>query len=247
MEKNFKQNILLVDDRPENLLVLISVLEDPERNFIEACSGEEALKLLLKHEVSLILLDVQMPGIDGFETAQLIRGKQKTKHIPIIFVTAISKEQKHIFKGYQAGAVDYLPKPIDSDILKSKVNIFLDLDRQRTIVKHQNEALEAAKINTDNILNNINDGVFLVNKDIEIKPEYSLVTSQIFDRDDLAEKNLLSILDKKISKKNYEDINIFFEVIFKKDISEEVITDLNPFTNIEYTGNGSSGEVKNVK
>ena len=162
MEKKFMQSILLVDDRPENILALRSILEDENLNFIEAESGEEALKKLLKDEVALILLDVQMPGLDGFETARLIRGRQKTKHLPIIFVTAISKEAENIYKGYQSGAVDYLPKPIDSDILKSKVNIFLELDRQKSLVKLQNIALEKAKLNTDNILNNINDGVFLI-------------------------------------------------------------------------------------
>ena len=94
--KSIKQQVLLVDDRPENLLSLESTLENENLIFLKAESGEEALKILLKEDVSLILLDVQMPGMDGFEAASLIRGKQKTRHIPIIFVTAISKEQKHI-------------------------------------------------------------------------------------------------------------------------------------------------------
>ena len=97
MNKKITQNILLVDDRPENLLALESVLEEPDRNFIKATSGKQALGILLKNDVSLILLDVQMPEMDGFETATFIRGSNKTKHIPIIFISAISKEEKHVF------------------------------------------------------------------------------------------------------------------------------------------------------
>ena len=131
MEASITQNILLVDDRPENIMVLENILKGENRNFLKAESGEEALRILLKSDVSLILLDVQMPGIDGFETAALIRGTQRTSKIPIVFVTAISKEQKHIFKGYESAAVDYLFKPVDPEIVQSKVKIFLELDQQR--------------------------------------------------------------------------------------------------------------------
>jgi two-component system sensor histidine kinase/response regulator len=126
-----RTNVLIVDDRPENLLALESLLENPSLNIIKANSGNEALGLVLQHDFALVLLDVQMPEMDGFETAELMRSSQKTKHIPIIFVTAISKEQQHIFKGYEAGAVDYLFKPLDPQILQSKVKVFLDLHRQR--------------------------------------------------------------------------------------------------------------------
>ncbi len=131
MNEAEKANILIVDDRPENLLALESLLESPSLNIIKANSGNEALGLVLEHDFALILLDVQMPEMDGFETAELMRSSKKTKHIPIIFVTAISKEQQHIFQGYEAGAVDYLFKPLDPHILQSKVNIFLDLHRQK--------------------------------------------------------------------------------------------------------------------
>lgn len=136
--------ILIVDDRIENLVALEKTLADLDAEIIKAASGEEALAVLLEHTVALILLDVQMPGMDGFETATLIRGNQDTRHIPIIFVTAISKEQKHIFSGYASGAVDYLFKPLDPEILKSKVGVFLELDRQKTIIAKTNEQLRIA-------------------------------------------------------------------------------------------------------
>ena len=122
-----KANILLVDDRSENLLALRAILESLDCRFVEANSGTQALKHLLKDEFALILMDVQMPGLDGFETTTLIKEREKTRHIPIIFVTAISKEQHYIFKGYSSGAVDYISKPFDPDILRSKVAVFIDL------------------------------------------------------------------------------------------------------------------------
>ncbi|RLD90175.1 MAG: hybrid sensor histidine kinase/response regulator [Bacteroidetes bacterium] len=126
-----KFNILIVDDHPENLLALESILEGPDLNILKASSGNEALGVLLDYEVSLVLLDVQMPGMDGFETAELMRSNEHTKNIPIIFVTAISKQRKHIFKGYEAGAVDYLYKPLDLEILKSKVKAFIEFFKHK--------------------------------------------------------------------------------------------------------------------
>ena len=124
-------DILTVDDKPANLLALRKILERPGLNIVEATSGNDALALMLEHDFALILLDVQMPDMDGFETAELMRGNEETKHIPIIFVTAINKEQKYVFEGYDKGAVDYLFKPLDPDILQSKVNIFLELHKQK--------------------------------------------------------------------------------------------------------------------
>jgi len=139
---NDKTSILLVDDRPENLLALETILKRPGLNLIKASSGNEALGLVLDYDFALVLLDVQMPEMDGFETAELIRGNEETRHIPIIFVTAISKEQKHVFKGYEAGAVDYLFKPLDPDILQGKVNIFLELYQQKRALKEATRGLE---------------------------------------------------------------------------------------------------------
>jgi len=126
-----KFKILLVDDRPENLITLESILESPELDIHKANSGNEALGLLLEHNFALVLLDVQMPGMDGFETAEIMRANDRTKHVPIIFVTAINKQRKHIFQGYQSGAVDYLYKPLDLEILKNKVKAFIEFFRYR--------------------------------------------------------------------------------------------------------------------
>src|SRR5258705_11950440 len=123
-------NILLVDDRPENLLALEAILEPLDQKLLYAHSGEEALRQLLLHEVAIILLDVQMPLPDGFETAQLIKRRERTKHIPIIFITAISKDEEHVFLGYSAGAVDYVFKPFNPDVLPPKVALCIKLRRK---------------------------------------------------------------------------------------------------------------------
>ncbi|MCP5049148.1 MAG: response regulator [bacterium] len=142
-------NILIVDDRPENLLALERLLEGPGIHIIRAASGNEALGLVLDHDFALVLLDVQMPQMDGFETAELMRGNASTRHIPIIFVTAISKEQKYVFKGYESGAVDYLFKPLDTHVLQSKVNIFIEMHRQKKALERSNRELETAHRETE--------------------------------------------------------------------------------------------------
>jgi diguanylate cyclase (GGDEF)-like protein len=124
-------NILLVDDRVDNLDALEAVLEPLGQNLVRAPSGEEALRQLLNDEFALILLDVQMPGMDGFETAARIKQRARTRHIPIIFLTAISKDAGQAQRGYTMGAVDYLFKPFDPHVLRSKVAVFLDLHRLR--------------------------------------------------------------------------------------------------------------------
>src|SRR6202042_1099169 len=123
--------VLLVDDTPENLVALEALLRRDGVELLKAASGAEALELLLVHEVSLALLDVQMPEMDGFELAELMRGAERTKHVPIIFVTAGSRDPSRVFKGYESGAVDFLFKPIDPHILRSKVDVFLELAQQR--------------------------------------------------------------------------------------------------------------------
>ena len=136
-----KYNILLVDDRPENLITLEGILDSPELNIFTANSGNEALGMLLENDFALVLMDVQMPGMDGFETAEIMRSNEKTKQIPIIFVTAISKQRRHIFKGYQAGAVDYLYKPLDLEILKSKIKAFIEFFKHKTALEETTKEL----------------------------------------------------------------------------------------------------------
>ena len=134
--------LLLVDDHPENLIALEGVLGSPDRILHKANSGPQALELVLENDYALILMDVQMPMMDGFETARLIRGLEQTRNIPIIFVTAISKDERNIFKGYHSGAVDYMFKPIDPDILVSKVNVFTELYKQRMLLKEHSSQLQ---------------------------------------------------------------------------------------------------------
>lgn len=140
-----KPEILVVDDRAENLLAMERLLEDLDAEIYSATSGNDALALVLDHDFALILLDVQMPDMDGFETAEMIRLSDETAHIPIIFVTAISKERQHVFKGYESGAVDYIFKPVEAKILLSKVIIFLDLYRQKQQLHDLVEELKQSK------------------------------------------------------------------------------------------------------
>ncbi|HSD90147.1 MAG TPA: response regulator, partial [Kofleriaceae bacterium] len=126
-----KIKILVVDDTPENLVALDALLGREEVEVLTAHSGQEALELLLVHEVALALLDVQMPEMDGFELAELMRGSERTKHVPIIFVTAGARDPKRVFKGYETGAVDFLFKPIEAHVLRSKVEVFLELAKRR--------------------------------------------------------------------------------------------------------------------
>lgn len=129
--------ILLVDDRPENLRALEAVLEPLGHDLLPARSGEEALGRLLREEVALILLDIMMPGLDGFETVELIKQRERTREIPIIFLTAINQAIEHHLRGYALGAVDYITKPFDAHILRSKVSVFLDLHEKREQLRAQ--------------------------------------------------------------------------------------------------------------
>lgn len=124
-------NVLLVDDTSENLVALEALLRRPDIELICAHSGAEALEQCLVHDLALALVDVQMPEMDGFELAELMRGAERTKHVPIIFVTAGARDQQRVFRGYDSGAVDFLYKPIDPKILISKVNVFVELAQQR--------------------------------------------------------------------------------------------------------------------
>ena len=134
-------NILLVDDRPENLMALEATLSYLDQNIVKANSGREALKLLLDHDFALILMDVHMPEMDGFETAALIRQREKSQSIPIIFLTAMNKSEGQVFRGYSLGAVDYIFKPFEPEILKAKVAVFIELYKKTKEIKRQAELL----------------------------------------------------------------------------------------------------------
>ena len=134
---------LLVDDLEENLLSLEALLRRSDLVLLKARSGDEALELLLRQEVALALVDVQMPGLNGFELAELMRGNERTRRIPIIFLTAGTADTQRRFRGYEAGAVDFIYKPIEADILRSKADVFFELHRQRQQLADQRDALEA--------------------------------------------------------------------------------------------------------
>jgi len=139
LKEDYKPAILIVDDSPTNLCAMEKVLGILDAVVLKAQSGNEALSLMLRHDFAVVLLDVQMPDMDGFETAALMRDDEAIRYVPIIFVTAISKTEEYIFKGYEAGAVDYLFKPVNPEILRNKVKVFLELDRQKKAldVMHQ--------------------------------------------------------------------------------------------------------------
>jgi signal transduction histidine kinase len=145
MLSEIQANLLIVDDLPENLLALEALIKREDRTVFKALSADEALSLLLQHEFALAILDVQMPGMNGFELAELMRSTERTKNIPIVFVSAAGRELNYAFKGYESGAVDFLHKPLDIHAVKSKVNVFVDFYRQRKAMKQQVEALEQSR------------------------------------------------------------------------------------------------------
>lgn len=149
--------ILLVDDNQDNLMSMEVVLEREGYIFYKALSGRDALKILLKEDdFSLILLDVKMPIMDGYETAELIYQRDKLKHIPMIFITGQDYEEAAVFKGYQSGAVDYIRKPFNPQILRSKVAVFAELYKKNQLLQKQEEKLRA-----------INEDLMRLNQDLE--------------------------------------------------------------------------------
>ena len=137
--------LLIVDDLPENVLALEALIRQDNRIIFQASRGEDALNLLLEHDFALAILDVQMPGMNGFELAELMRSTERTRHVPIVFVTAAGKESNYSFKGYETGAVDFLYKPLDIEAVKSKVNVFVELYLQRNETRRQVQALEKSR------------------------------------------------------------------------------------------------------
>ena len=151
--------LLLVDDHPENLLALEAILEAPGQELVLAGSGSEALRQLLQHDFAAIILDVMMPEMDGFETAALIRQRERSRYTPIIFLTALGKSEEALFRGYDVGAVDYLVKPIVPAVLKSKVAVFVQL-------KRQSEMLEAKNIELNSMIHELEAFSYTVAHDL---------------------------------------------------------------------------------
>ena len=145
MENREKLKILIVDDVKENLLALNALLARDDVEIFKAQSGSHALELMVKHDFCLALLDIQMPEMNGFELAEFMRGTNKTRNIPIIFVTAATKDERYVFKGYESGAVDFLRKPLDPYVVRSKVNVFLQLHQQKVELTKQVAELKQTK------------------------------------------------------------------------------------------------------
>ncbi|UOT00379.1 hybrid sensor histidine kinase/response regulator [Xanthomonas arboricola] len=136
--------LLIVDDVPQNLVAMEALLQRDGLQVLCAASGAQALELLLEHDVALALLDVHMPEMDGFSLAELMRGSQRSRHVPIIFLTASPNDPMRAFQGYETGAVDFLHKPIEPHVILSKVNVFIELYQQRRLLKARNASLERA-------------------------------------------------------------------------------------------------------
>src|SRR4029079_10627848 len=175
-----KANVLLVDDRAENLLALESVLTELDQNLVQATSAQDALRHLLLEDFALILLDVQMPGLSGFELAELIRERERTQHTPIIFISAESVHEQNIFKGYSLGAVDYLTKPVDPEILKSKVRFFSKLFLQQDQIRRQARELTETNKRLDDLNVDLEERVRL--RTLELEKTNSELAAEVDER-----------------------------------------------------------------
>jgi signal transduction histidine kinase len=180
MSAHDPSKLLIVDDLPENLRALDALIRDEQRLVFQAQSGEEALSLMLEHEFALAILDVQMPGMDGFELAELMRSTSRTRNIPIVFVSAAGRELNYAFKGYETGAVDFLYKPLDPDAVRSKVHVFVTLDQQRREMQRQMEALEAARREQEVLLRELNATQAELQRSLRMRDEFmSLVAHEL--------------------------------------------------------------------
>ena len=173
-------SVLIVDDLPENLLALEALLQEEPLRVIAAASGEEALSLLLEHEFALALLDVQMPGMSGFELAELIRGSSRTRHLPIVFVSAADREPGYTFRGYEHGAVDFLYKPLDAHAVKSKVRVFTELHAKSRELRRQLVELETARRAQESLLTELQHTQADLQRALKMRDEFmSMVTHEL--------------------------------------------------------------------
>ncbi|KDD70561.1 signal transduction histidine kinase [Pseudomonas sp. BT76 TE3572] len=172
--------LLIVDDLPENLLALEALIRREDRIVYKALSADEALSLLLQHEFAMAILDVQMPGMNGFELAELMRGTEKTKNIPIVFVSAAGRELNYAFKGYESGAVDFLYKPLDIHAVKSKVNVFVELYRQSKAMKQQVEELEQSRREQEALLKQLQSAQLELEQAVRMRDDFmSIVAHEV--------------------------------------------------------------------
>jgi len=180
MLSTIQAKLLIVDDLPENLLALEALIKREDRIVYKALSADEALSLLLQHEFAMAILDVQMPGMNGFELAELMRGTEKTKNIPIVFVSAGGRELNYAFKGYESGAVDFLYKPLDIHAVKSKVNVFVELYRQSKAMKQQVEELEQSRREQEALLKQLQSTQLELEQAVRMRDDFmSIVAHEV--------------------------------------------------------------------
>ncbi|WP_426110775.1 hybrid sensor histidine kinase/response regulator [Pseudomonas sp. DSP3-2-2] len=177
MLSHIQAKLLIVDDLPENLLALEALIKREDRAVFKALSADEALSLLLQHEFAMAILDVQMPGMNGFELAELMRSTERTKSIPIVFVSAAGRELNYAFKGYESGAVDFLHKPLDIHAVKSKVNVFVDLYRQRKAMKEQVEELEQSRHEQEALLRQLQTTQGELERAVRMRDDFMSIVS----------------------------------------------------------------------
>ena len=213
LEHTDEANLLIVDDLPENLLALDALLKGPGIHVHQAESAEQALELLLRHEFALAVLDVQMPGMDGFQLAELMRSTERTKQIPIVFVSAAGRELDYAFKGYESGAVDFMQKPLDTHAVRSKVSVFVDLYRNRKRLARQLEELErsrreqevlldelrSTKVELENAVRMRDDFMSIVSHELKT-PLNTLILEVQLRKLQLGRKNLAAFSDDKLQQ-----------------------------------------------
>ncbi len=240
--ENQHVNILIVDDREENLLALEAVLSAKNYRLVKAFSGEEALKYVLREEFAVIIMDVQMPGINGFETAKMIRQREKTKNVPIIFITALSQTVENILHGYSVGAIDYIIKPFDALILTYKVESLVSMyltkkkieEQAKTIAKYTNklaDAYHALQINEEKLEAQVKERtneLIIANQKLlqEIdKKEVAMLKLEESEEKyrQLTEESPVAILVKKENSEQYSFINETGVQLFKANSKEEVL------------------------
>lgn len=221
MAKKEKVNILIVDDKRPNIFALEHMLAKPDRNFLVATNGKEALKLVLNEDISLIILDVQMPDMDGFEVAQIIKSNKRTKDIPVIFASAEKKERQFMMKGFEEGAVDYLYKPLDKDITEAKVAVLLKLHLQRIELLEKNNTLEKYAL----LINNSADIICIINpRSLRFEEVNNAVTPLLgYSPEEVKANSLLFYLStegradvQKMSRESKENISFETQIYSKK-------------------------------
>lgn len=244
--------ILLVDDRPENLISLESMLENSSRTILKANSGNEALKIALEDEIAIILLDVQMPDMDGFEVARLLKENSRTKDISIIFVTALSKDEKYTIQGYEEGAVDYLHKPLDYNIVLAKVNVFERLFLQQKELKAANDKLQRTNKQLDEF-------VYVVSHDLKA-PLRGLASLATFLEEEIGENprqeaidiinmmksrtlRLQGLVDGILHYSRMGNVTESKETFSTKELVNSIIDLLSPPSNIRFEVSDSLPEV----